>query len=102
MQADGALGRLRRLEIIATVAELPTRRPSAAGSVSEPTPRTYPLRTMPNWIISEWLTIRPEQLREHIRKDTELIRRRDMRASSRGDRATVDNVISAADKRASV
>jgi len=33
------------------------------------------IRTMPNWITSESLTIRPEQLREHIRKDTELIRR---------------------------
>jgi hypothetical protein len=32
------------------------------------------IRTMPNWT-SESLTIRPEQLREHIRKDTELIRR---------------------------
>jgi len=30
---------------------------------------------MPNWITSESPTIRPEQLRENIRKATELIRR---------------------------
>jgi hypothetical protein len=46
---------------------------------------------------SESPTIRAEQLRENIRKPA-----RDTRASSRGHRATVENVISAADKRASV
>jgi len=33
------------------------------------------IRTMPNWITSESPTIRAEQLRENIRKPTELIRR---------------------------
>jgi len=48
-------------------------------------------------------TIRPEQLPENIRKPAaDLICPRGTRASSRGYRATVDNVISTADKRASV
>jgi len=33
------------------------------------------IRTMPNWIASESPTIRAEQLRENVRKSTELIRR---------------------------
>jgi len=33
------------------------------------------IRKMPNWITSESPTIRAEQLRENIRKPTELIRR---------------------------
>jgi len=33
------------------------------------------IRTMRNWITPELPTIRPEQLRENIRKPTEFIRR---------------------------
>ncbi len=35
IQADGTLGRLRRSEVIGTVAEFPTRRLGDAGTVSE-------------------------------------------------------------------
>ena len=48
--------------------------PEPIGITScKPTPVL--IRTMPNWITSESPTIRAEQLRENIRKPTELIRR---------------------------